>query len=105
MKCQTFFSSPTLSVLGLIENSVGLILARLRTPQGRVPVDVIKRSIKDVKLTGLTGTKQVVNRLEFVFNMLGKRESGLQQRFDLGGGEQSGEAVFELKGGKFVPVQ
>lgn len=97
-------SSSTLSVLSLIENSVGLILARLRTPQGRVPVDVIKRSIKDVKLTGLTGSQQVIDRLEFINNMLGGREQGLQKRFGLGGGK-SGSPRFRVEGGKLVPVQ
>ena len=101
------FSSPTLSVLNLIENSVGLILARTRQPTGRLLASVIKLSIEDVKVTGFTGSKQVVNRLEFIRSILGKRKSALQKRFGLGGNNigQSGLPVFRRKGDVFVPVQ
>lgn len=75
------FESPTLSVLGTIENSVGLILARLRTPTGRVPVEVIRISIADVRLSGVTSSKQVTNRLGFIRNLLQRRRTAIEQRF------------------------
>lgn len=100
--------SPTLSTLSLIENSVGLILARLRTPEGRVPVDVIRRSIDDVKLTGLTSSKQVKSRLEFVQKLLNQREQSIRTRFGLDSQEDSGQAddvpVFRIENGELVPA-
>lgn len=75
---QTLFDSPTLSTLKLIENSVGLILARMRTPTGRIPVDVIRRSIDDVKLSGLQSSQQVKDRLEFIKTILEGRRQSIQ---------------------------
>ena len=103
------FESPTLSVLGLIENSVGLILARLRTPEGRVPVDVIRRSIEDVKLTGLTSSEQVMNRLRFVQAHLERRTNAIKKRFG-GAPDEPGEDPiadlprYRIENGKLVPV-
>ena len=99
------FDAPTLSVLSVLENSIGLILARLRTPTGRIPVDVIKRSIDDVKLTGLKGSKQVENRLNFVLKQLERRSGAIEQRFDLPGKTQIGIPRFRVEGGKLVPTQ
>ncbi len=78
-----WFDNPKLSTIKLFENSVGLVLARLRTPQGRVPVEIIKRSIQDVKLSGLTSTEQVENRLQFVLNTLAVRGQGLRRTFSI----------------------
>ncbi len=75
------FSNPTLSVLSIIENSVGLILARMRTPNQRIPVDVIKRSISDVRLTGAKGSDQIKNRLNFVLAFFDRREQSIRQQF------------------------
>jgi len=99
------FDSPTLSVLSIMENSIGLILARLRTPSGRIPVDVIKRSIDDVSLTGLKGSKQVQNRLNFVLQQLRRRSGAIEKRFDLPEKTQIGIPRFKVEGGKLVPIQ
>jgi hypothetical protein len=69
----------TLSVLGVLENSIGLILARIRQPSGRLLGDVVKRSIADVKLSGLTSSKQVVRRLNFLRKQLGRRSGALKE--------------------------
>ena len=90
------FRSPTLSTLDIMENTIGLILARLRTPQGRVPVDVIKRSIKDAQLTGLKGSTQIVNRLNFIMKNLQSRGQGIRGRF----GIKTGMRRFRIKDGK-----
>ena len=71
------FDSPTLSVLQTIENSVGLILARVRSPVGRLQVAVINLSLQDMKLRGLTSSRQVVDRLTFVDNFLKLRQQRL----------------------------
>ena len=78
-----WFDSPTLSNLQVLENSIGLIFARLRTKSGRVPVEVIRLSIKDVKLSGLTSAKQVQNRLNFLNEQLTRRKARLQKQFEL----------------------
>jgi len=78
-----WFDSPTLSVLSLIENSVGLMLARLRQPDGRVSVDVIKRSIADMKLSGLTSSQNVVDRLTFIQRLLDSREKSVRKQSGL----------------------
>lgn len=78
---EDLFDNPKLSVLKVFENSVGLILARIRNPTGRLQVAVINLSIEDVKLSGLTSTERVVNRLNFVLNVLAARERNLRGSF------------------------
>ena len=80
---QGMFTSPTLSSLQIIENSVGMISARIRTPDQRLPLDVINRSIAEVKLTGLTSSEQVKDRLEFIDSLFSVREEALKQRFGM----------------------
>ena len=87
-----WFASPTLSALRLIENSVGLILARVRVPDGRLPVDIIQKSIDDVKLGGLEGSQQVLDRLTLIRRVLVGREQGIRQRF----GIEAREPVYRL---------
>ena len=98
------FDSPTLSVLDIMENSIGLILARLRTPTGRIPVDVIKRSIDDVRLTGLKGSKQIENRLKFVLDQLDRRSTAIQKRFKLPDEQPDDIPRSRVVDGKLVPV-
>ena len=98
------FDDPTLSVLHVLENSIGLILARLRAPDGRIPVDVIKRSIDDVKLTGLKSSEQVQNRLNFVLGQLNRRASALERRFKLPSTRVVEQPRFIVKDGQLVPV-
>jgi len=76
-------SDPTLSVLDIIENSVGLILARLQTPEGRVPVEVIKRALAIVKLRGLRSSEQVIDRLGLIDNLLSEREANIRNQFGM----------------------
>lgn len=77
---QELFNNPDISRLKLFENSLGLALARLRHPDGRVPVDVIKRSISDMQLTGFTSSKDVINRLKEVRDEMEKRRKNLRKR-------------------------
>jgi len=95
-----WFDDKTLSVLDIMTNSIGLILARIRTPTGRIPVDVIKRSIKDTNLTGFQGSKVVRNRLEFIKQLLGQRRENVKSRFKRTGGKVL--PVLVLKDGKLV---
>ena len=101
------FDSPTLSVLDILENSIGLVLARLRTPSGRIPVDVIKRSIKDVQLKGLKSSEQIQNRLKLVLGQLDRRAGKIEKRS--GGVEQesapSSLPRFRIEGGVLTPVE
>ncbi|HDZ39709.1 MAG TPA: hypothetical protein ENH62_15770 [Marinobacter sp.] len=101
------FDSPTLSVLDIIENSIGLILARLRTPTGRIPVAVIKLSISDVGLKGLKGSEQIENRLNFVLSQLDRRSAAIQKRFRLPEEQPKTSDVPRLKveGGVIVPME
>jgi hypothetical protein len=103
-----WFDSPTLSNLKVLENSIGLIFARLRNKSGRVPVEVIRLSIGDVKLSGLTSSTQVQNRLNFLSKQLDRRKARLEKQFDLGGeGEEQLNAdvpKWKMVDGKLVPV-
>lgn len=98
------FDSPTLSVLHTIENSVGLILARMRQPDGRLSVDVIQRSISDMKLRGLTSSKQVENRLNFILGILNQRAGSIERRFNM---KQPQESLprFRVENGRLVPAE
>jgi hypothetical protein len=98
-----WFDDKTLSVLDIMTNSIGLILARIRTPTGRIPVDVIKRSIKDTNLAGFQGSKVVRNRLEFIKELLGQRRENVKSRFKRTGGRVL--PVLELRNGKLVNVE
>jgi hypothetical protein len=109
------FDDPTLSSLDIIANSTGLILARLRTPAGRIPVELIKLSIKDVGLKGLRGSAVVQDRLTFVLGLLDERDNNIRSRFpNLQAPEEtetSEEPVipsdtprFRIEGDKLVPM-
>jgi hypothetical protein len=102
----SFFDNDNLSVLSVMENSIGLILARLRTPTGRIPVDVIKRSIKDVNLTGLNSSRQIMDRLRFVQKQLHKRRDSIKKRFAPPGtnDKASTQATHRIVEGKLVKI-
>jgi hypothetical protein len=113
-----FFDDPLLSALDLLSNSIGINRARLRNPIGRVPVEIIKRSIKDSDLTKFGGSEKIIDVLNRVLkDELGRRRNVLKKQFPgmfdpfEDGGEISEEQVippgipeFRLEGGKFVPV-
>ena len=111
-----FFKNPVLSSLDIIEYSIGVIIARLSTPAGRIPVELIKRSIKLVGLKGLRGSRVIIDRLNFVNDrMLQPRVNSITKRFpELQEPEETGAPEeqdippdipeFRLEGGKFVPV-
>jgi hypothetical protein len=92
-------NNPNLSKLELLENNIGLILARSRVGEGRLPVDVIQRSINDVRLTGLTSTQQVVDRLKEIDSQLQTRVTDLNSRI----GKQTPKR-FKIQNGRLVPV-
>jgi len=68
-----FLNNPNVSNLRLFEESLGIALARLSHDEGRVPVDTIRRSIKNVQLTGLKSSQDVLNRLKQVKKQLEAR--------------------------------
>lgn len=110
-----FFDNPTSSSLDILANSIGLILARLRTPAGRIPVELIRRSIDDVGLKGLRGGEVVQDRLRFVLKLLDQRSEGIKRRFPNIGEFDEGPAGegdfipsdvprFRIEGGQLVPA-
>jgi hypothetical protein len=74
------FNDPTLSELRLFENSLGFTLAQLRSPDQRMLATVINRSLEDAKLTGLTSSADVINRLEAIHNQFDSRIDSLNRR-------------------------
>jgi len=94
------FNDPTLSTLDIIQNSLGITLARVLNPKNRVPVEIIKRSIDSVALTGLESSKQVLDRLRFVQRFLKDQKARLQRDFRLG----EAEPTFRIENGKAVPT-
>ena len=78
----SLFENPTLSSLDIIEHSIGVIIARISTPAGRIPVELIRRSIELVGLKGLRGSKVIIDRLNFVNDrMLQPRVDSIMKRF------------------------
>ncbi len=80
---KSLFDDPTLSVLDIIEHTVGMTLARLSSDEGRIPVDIIKRSMDLVKLTGLTGSEVIQDRVGFLQDLLNLREDTIRTRLQL----------------------
>lgn len=98
-----WFDPDTLDVLGILENSIGIIFARSRFGTGRLPVDVIKTSISDVGLTGFKSSDRVSNRLRFVLQRLEARIGSLEKQFDLvPAGPDLQIPVFNPEGGTLV---
>ena len=117
------FDDPLLSALDLLSNSIGINRARLRNPVGRVPVEIIKRSIKDSDLTKFGGSDKIVDVLDRIRkDELGRRRNVLKKQFpgmfDPFENEEEGGASEEqdipsdiprfridLKTNKLVPVE
>lgn len=76
------FDDETLSVLELLQNAIGLSLARVTVPTGRIPVDVIQRSIRDVRLAS-RGSEDVRVSLERVLGRLQRRSESIKRRFGI----------------------
>jgi hypothetical protein len=100
------FKDPTLSVLSIIENSLGMIVARMRTPEARVAVETIRQAKKDVNLTGFSSSQDIQNRLKFVSDILNFRKTHLQKRFAPEGVNEPGESkpTHRVVDGKIVPI-
>lgn len=107
------FENPALSSLDIMGNSMGLVLARMYQPTGRLSVDVIKRSIKSVNLEGFVGSDVVQDRLEFVLKLMDQRKRHLKKRFGLeeqkpstSGGQiiPPGTSSYKIENGKLVPT-
>lgn len=86
-EASSMFDNPALSTLDMIENSLGLIWARMQVPDQRLPVDVIQRSINEMQLTGLRGQEQVAARLQFLEKRFAQKRKGINKRFGLGSEE------------------
>jgi len=97
-KIGKLFNVKTLDSLSLFENSLGLILARARIPRNRVPVEVIKRSIKDVKLRGIRADVQSRNRLERIRKELTAHKESLDSRLGTPSGETNLILNFDSEG-------
>jgi len=89
-EAEGFFSDRNLSQLKLLENQIGVALARLdfdaQGGTGRLPVELIKQGIKAVQLTGLTSGRQIKERLSVLRERFVAAQTGLETRF---GGEAS----------------
>ncbi len=95
-----YFDDPNLSGLDILGNAIGLSLARIQTPEGqRVPVEVIKLSLRDSNLTQFSGGKRMANRLRQIKGFLDRREKSIRKRFNLG--ERDAEDEFD--GGQNIP--
>lgn len=85
-----FFNNPNLSQLKLLENQIGLALARLEhSAEGRtdrIPVGLIKLSINSVKLAGLTSGAAIKRRLTQIRERFVTAQTGLETQF---GGQPS----------------
>ena len=103
-----FTESKTLSALDILENTIGIVWANVRTKTGRVPLELIRTSIKEVGLTKFKGGQQIADRLELVFKLIGRRAQTLTKTFELGGGGPAASPDiprFRVIGGEVVPVQ
>jgi hypothetical protein len=96
------FGNENLSTLDILENSIGMLFARIRQPEDRLLANTINRSISDVKLTGLTSSENVVDRLNLIKKIIAGRKSSINERFGIGEAEE--EVMLELIDGKFVEV-
>ena len=93
-----FANDPKISKLRLFENNVGLALARTRVPTGRIPVDIIDRSIKDAQLTGLTSSADVINRVKEILATMKNNRKDVEQ-------VMAGERDAKPKRKRYVPGQ
>lgn len=59
---RSLFTDPDIPQRTLFQNRLGLALARLQYGEGRIPVEVIRRSIDDAKLTGMTSSREVLSK-------------------------------------------
>lgn len=101
---QVDLNDPTLDTKGIIENSIGLILARTYTPQGRIPVDVIKRAMSEASLGGMVSSERVINRIEALSEKLAARERTIRDRNDIPNesAPKKTPGRFRVIGGKLV---
>jgi len=62
---KNLISNPALDIVEQLQNRMGFLAARLKQPTGRLLADTIRRSIEEVKMTGLGAgdPKQVSHRL------------------------------------------
>lgn len=67
---QADFYDPELDNLKLLENSLAMALAKTRQDRGRLLADVYKDAKKDVDIGGLTSSREVINRLAKLRQML-----------------------------------
>ena len=114
LSTQGFFDlvhNPETSVIGIIENTIGLISARLAQPTGRLTVKIIDDAIEETQLTGPGGTPAVINRLEFILARLQRRGGRLRERMLRRPGNIAEpdepapvpDFVFDQEAQKFVP--
>ena len=75
---------PKIGELSPLETALGVAMARLNQPTGRMLADVLKPSMQDAKLTGLRSEQQVVERLNYIMGRLEQRRANL--------GKEMGEA-------------
>jgi len=102
--------SKTLSTLDVLENSIGFILARARQPTGRLFASTINLAISDVKLKGLISSEQVVDRLTFLQELIGRQSTTLRDRFGIEQLPQVTETPtaiprFRIENGALVEIQ
>lgn len=82
IETSTFFDSPDLPELELLEISMGIALARLRTPlsQDRVLKVVIEESIKNIGLTKAKSAKDVLSNIENIRDQFRTAVSDINKR-------------------------
>ncbi len=68
---------PKIGELSPMETALGVAMARMNQPTGRMLADVLKRSMEDARLTGLRSQQQVTERLNFIMGKLEERRSNI----------------------------
>lgn len=68
---------PKIGELSPMETALGVAMARMNQPTGRMLADVLKRSMEDARLTGLRSEQQVTERLNFILGKLQERRSNI----------------------------
>lgn len=102
---QRLFTDERLSRRKLFENRLGLALARLQYGEGRIPVEVIRRSIGDARMTGLTSSRQVLSRLRDIRGRVSSNIEQLNWRLEGGpSGRTEGRATHPETGETMIKI-
>lgn len=75
-----WFDDPALSVLDIMQISLGLNMARVSFGHGRLPVDLMNKWIGQMKLTG-TGSRKIGDRIRFVMDLARNKKESIEEDY------------------------